>query len=65
MSVTFAAHTVRRARGQEISVQALADGDFRVRIEFDGDWVFLDLNREQLEQFNTYIHQALLEALPY
>lgn len=64
MSITFPPLVVPLERGESASVQTLGDGYFRVRLDFDGDWVFLDMTQEKLEQFRINIDACILGALP-
>lgn len=59
------AYVLTLDKGEYASVQWLTDGSFRVKLEYNGDWVYLDMAREQLEKFNTNIHAALLEGRPF
>lgn len=64
MSITFPPLVLQLEKNEKASVQILGDGYFQVRLEYQGDWVFLDMTREQLEQFRVNIDASLMGALP-
>lgn len=63
MGITYPPMVVPLEKGESVSVQTLGDGYYRVQLDYQGDWVYLDLNQKQLDQLSTNIHACLLESL--
>ncbi|APQ42212.1 hypothetical protein PBI_MRMAGOO_130 [Mycobacterium phage MrMagoo] len=55
--------TVKPYPGQEMWVQALADGDYEIGVQFNRDqYTMIEVNREALEQLSTNIIAVLLDT---